>query len=221
MPAGLTVYNTSGTVQVDENWRNYGFRQIIPVSITSYTTSPPNPAGYNGMPYALTVSGSAALLVACVAENLIPVKLHQYYNGSSWTFNWVFMCEFAGTTVTETVKFYVFDTMDGTYSNVGLEVFNASGIRTFHSDAPVMKLGGIQTCNNGFNGTSGHSYAPIILQNPLCGYLFGGGYRCFFYCLRTSGSTISSSFVGPGNFGATAPYTNYGQYAAIDVTGLS
>lgn len=220
MVAGLTIYNTSSTVQVDENWRNYGLKQIIPATITAYYTSPPNPPGYSGMTYSISVSGTNALLIGCRSSTLVPVKLHQYYDGSVWTFSWVFMVPEASE-VTETVYFYVFDTMDGSYSNVGLEVFNASGQRVFHSDAPVMKLGGVQLCSSGFSGVSGRIYVPVILQNPLCGeFVFGVGYRCAFHCLRSSGSNISTTFVVPGAFGASGAYTNLGLYAAIDVTGL-
>lgn len=230
MSAGLTVYNTGNTVQIDENWKNYGFRQKIPVSATVYDTSPPNPAGFNGMPYTLTVSGSPQLLVACKASVLLPIKQHSYYSGGTWSLSWLFMRQpgMFGA-VSETVEFYVFDQMDGAYSNVGLEVFNAAGQRVFHSDAPVMKLGsasnpGIQGCNASFYGDSGRTYVPLILSNPFVSANIGGGmgYRHFSYGNRSMGSYITGE--GTPQLGAFASVV-YGAdipglYAAIDVTGL-
>ncbi|MGY6251752.1 hypothetical protein ACXIUS_30265, partial [Bosea thiooxidans] len=152
------MFNTGNTVQIDENWKNYGFRQTVPVSLTAYATSPPNPTGFNGATYTLTLTGSPQLLVACKASTLLPVKMHCYYDSGTWTMNWLFLPPFAGT-YSETVTFYVFDQMDSSFSNVGLEVFNASGERVYHSDAPVMRLGsdsnvGIQDCATGFTGDS-------------------------------------------------------------------
>lgn len=222
MTAGLTLFNDSGTVQIDQNWRNYGFRQRIPVTLTAYASSPPNPAGYNGNLSQLVVSGSPALLVACKASTLLPVKLHSYYSSGTWTFNWLFLSPDVAD-VTETVEFIIFDTMDGVYSNVGMEVFIDGGPRVFHSDAPVMKIGAVQGCHIGFTGSPGRSYVPLIMRNPVYGVDLGfpTGYRLSSHCLRVSGSSITSAPSGTlGAFGASGSYSNVGQYAAIDVTGL-
>lgn len=222
MPAGLTVFNDSGSVQVDENWKNYGFRNKFSVPITAYGTSPPNPAGYNGMPYGFTTPGSPQLLIACKASTLMPVKLHSYYDAGSWNFNYLMMPP-TQSTYSETVEFYVFDAMDSSYSNVGMEVFNAAGQRVYHTDAPVMKYGGVRACNSSFLGAPGRTYVPIILANPLVSVNMGGGIgnRLFSYGLRSVGSNIQSDgTIQLGAFGATAPYTVPGLYAAVDVTGL-
>lgn len=227
MPAGLTIFNDGGTVQIDENWKNYGFRQKIPVAVTSYDTSPPNPTGFNGATYQLAVAGSPQLLVACKAAVLLPVKLHSYYDGSTWYLNWLFLKQ-SGVfgAVGETVEFYVFDAMNSVYSNVGLEVFNAAGERVFHSDAPVMRLGGanvgIQPCNTAFSGDSGHVYVPLILTPPFVTANVGLGNRHFSYGNRSVGSNILAE--GTPQLGTTASLVGVvdlpGLYAAIDVTGL-
>lgn len=231
MPAGLTIYNTGNTVQVDENWKNYGFRQKFSVTATVYDTSPPNPAGFNGMPYSFSIAGSPQLLVACKAAVLLPVKQHSYYSGGSWNLNWLFMRQIGVTgTVSETVEFYVFDQMDSSYSNVGLEVFNAAGERVFHSDAPVMRVGsdsnpGFQGCNTYFYGDSGRTYVPLILSNPFVAANIGGGLgnRHFSYGNRSLGSVITGE--GTPQLGAFASLFSSadiaGLYAAIDVTDLS
>lgn len=227
MPAGLTVYNTGSTVQIDENWKNYGYRQKIPVTVTSYDTSPPNPAGFNGATYQLAVSGSPQLLVACKASDLLPVKQHSYYSSGTWYLNWIFMKQIGVFgAVSETVEFYVFDEMNSSYSNVGLEVFNASGERVYHSDAPVMRLGGasvgIQGCNVGFTGDSGRTYVPLILIPPFVSANVGSGNRHFSYGNRSVGSNILAE--GTPQLGSSGSLTVSvdlpGLYAAIDVTGL-
>lgn len=227
MTAGIRIVNEHSSVQIDENWKNYGFRQKFSATLTAYATSPPNPAGYNGAVYRVVVSGSPQLLVACRAATLMPVKMHCFYGGGTWTQNWLFLSPDL-TTVTETVDFYVFDAMAGTYSNVGIEIFNAAGERVFHSDAPVMKVGsaasaGVQPCNTGFSGDAGHDYVPLILANPYVAELYvGSGIRVSSYALRTSGSSISASRTGLlGAVDALGVADLPGLYAAIDVTGLS
>ncbi|PZU95632.1 MAG: hypothetical protein DI527_01075 [Chelatococcus sp.] len=222
MPAGLTIYNDSGTVQIDESWRNYGFKQRIPASI-SVNVPGSVPAGYNGQPYSMTVSGED-VLIACRAETLLPVLMHTYADGGSWTYNWLFMPPFIGATYSETVEFYVFDLLPmGGFSNVGLEVFNAAGQRVFHSDADMMKVRGIQGCDTGFSGVGGRSYVPLIARNPIYGVNMGfpTGNRLWSHCLRVSGSSIVTETRQLGSFGALGAYSNAGAYAAIDVTGLS
>lgn len=217
MPAGLTLYNTAGTVQIDQSWQNYGYRQKIPVTITAPWS------GIGAERYQLVVSGSAALLCACKAASLEPFKMHSFYDGANWTFNWyLFNPLDAAVDVTETVEFWIFDVLDGgSYSNVGMEVWIDGGPRVFHSDAPMMKIGAVQGCNNGFSFPSGKSFVPLIMRNPICGVAVGGvGYRLGAYCLRTSGAGITSRIRYNNSQGASGSYTNVGAYAAVDVTGL-
>lgn len=228
MPAGLTIYNDAGTVQIDENWKNYGFIQKIPVTITSYTSSPPNPAGWNGMPYQLVVSGSPQLLVGCKSATLQGIKQFSYYSAGTWYLNWLFMIPWwMGGPQTETVWFYVFDTMDGTYSNVGFEVFNAAGERVFHSGAPLMRLGGaspgIQPCNVPFIGDVGREYCPLILVPPfwVANISLTQGNRHFSWGNRSIANYITADETAQlGAMASLAVSALPGLYAAIDVTGL-
>lgn len=215
MPAGLTIYNDSGTVQIDESWENYGFRQVIDVPLS--ITNPPQ----EYITYSLVTPG-ADVLVACRAEGLRPVMMRSYFDGTNFTYNWAFFPRFIGETFSETVRFYVFDLMTGTYSNVGLEVFNASGNRVYHSDAGLMKVRDRLPGNVGFTGVSGRSYVPLIERNPVYAFDLGFpfGYRTASHSLRVSGSNITTDSVGGAGWGATGPYANNGSYAVIDVTGL-
>ena len=125
MPAGLTIINSFGTVQIDENWRNYGFRQKISMTIT---TSNIAGSGYpDKIAYSLVVSGTPALLVACRSPSQYPFRLHSYYSGGTWTINWLFAHDegdsgtYEPSTYTATVDFFIFDTLESAFSNVGLE----------------------------------------------------------------------------------------------------
>lgn len=226
MPAGLTVYNDSNTVQIDENWQNYGFRQKISITVT---TSNIVGSGYPSQyPYTLAVGGTQALLCACSSPSQYPFRLHSYYSGGVWTINWLFMHDegdsgtYEPSTYTATIDFYIFDTLESSYSNVGLEVFNASGQRVFHSDAPMMKIGAVQSCSSGFGWASGSEYAPLIMQIPAGGILISGaGLRSAQYCVRTTGNSINSKIYYNNSAGSLVSGVNTGLYAAIDVTGLS
>jgi|GEM_PF-4246303 len=221
MPAGLQVFNSFGTVQIDENWKNYGFRQIVPVS---FTLEPPIP-GQSAAPvdYTLTLSG-AAVLVAARSELLQVVAGGSLLSGTTWTFNWRIHPPPApapGASYSETVIFYVFDVpVSGGFSNVGLEVFNASGERVFHSDMDVMKIRSVQPCSSGFTGLSGRIYAPLIVLNPIKSTYTGSSYVLSSRALRASGSALTSSVVNvPGT--GFLEFGDEGLYAAVDVTGLS
>ncbi|MGX1786831.1 hypothetical protein ACWIGM_08850 [Bosea sp. NPDC055332] len=220
MTAGLQIINDVGTVQIDENWKNFGFRQRIPVSLSAgpVTGGPTDTA-----PYQLVVPGEAAL-VACRAEVLKPVMLHSYLSGGYWTYNWLFYPPFVSGTYTETVQFYVFDVpYENVFSNVGLEVFNGSGQRVFHSDMQTMKVpsgGDPRPCNSNFTGTSGRIYAPLIVINPIRAEFTGSAYRHSTRALRVSGESILSSNQDI-NSSTVGEFANEGLYMPIDVTDYS
>lgn len=212
MATGLKVYNDSGTVQIDENWRNYGFREKISVPITVLGS-----VGATDIP--IFASG-AEVLIGCRASQLLPFMKHSYFDAGSWTFNWMFR-NLTGSDITETVDFYIFDLMLGSYPDFGLKVFDASGNLVFHSSAPTMKIAGIQGCDAGFTGVPGRSYVPVITRAPYFGVNVGfpAGFRLYHHCLRTSGHVITSSVEPTGPNGASGAYSNPGQYAIINVTG--
>ncbi|TCR65439.1 hypothetical protein [Bosea sp. BK604] len=221
MADGLIVYNEFNTVQIDETWRNMGFREKRSVSVSVAATSPPVPAGYGGQPMAITVSGGEEVLVACRASALHPVMLHSYFDGGTWTFNWMFITNLVGEAVTETVDFYVFDILTGSYSDFGLKVYDASSRLVFDSSAPIIKAVRFLGCDTGFTGAPGRTYAPLIMRAPFFGVNLGlpAGNRLFAHCLRSSGNSITSAVKSLGAFGASGAYGNVGEYAVIDVTG--
>ncbi len=214
MPAGLQIVNAYGTVQIDENWKNYGFKQIIDVGISVVL-----PAGTPNVIYDLVVPGQMAM-VAFRASTFRGTILNSRFDGSNYIFKFLFEPPPAIGTVSETIRFYVFDVpQTGGLSNVGLEVFNAGGERVYHSDIDVMKIAAVLPCNVGFSGDPSRAYAPLIAIPPF--YKPGGTGNLWFWALLTSGHVITpleqiSRYVAPfSGAGGT------GLYAVIDVTGLS
>lgn len=223
MPAGLTIVNDFNTVQIDENWRNYGFKtKFSQVFTTSDDLGGPPPI----IDYGFSVSGTNALLCAVRSPVQEPFRLHSYFDGSTWTFNWKFLHDSGDVYVpgshTGTVDFFIFDVLDGGgFSNVGIEVFNAAGQRVYHSDMQVMRCEAIQPCTTPFSGPAGRSFAPLILRNPAGGTPVGGvGFRAAQYCVRCDGTNITSRRRYLSSSGTLITSVDPGLFAAIDVTGL-
>lgn len=225
MAVGLKIYNDAGTIQIDETWRNYGFRNKITLTVTTSNISgSPYP---QVVPYSLQVAGTPALIVACRSSSQFPFRLHSYYSGGFWHINWHFWHDegtsgsYEPSTYTGTVDFYIFDTLEGTFGNVGLRVLNASGQTVFHSDASVLKIAGVYACISDFGWFDGRSYAPIIMQIPAQGISVPGtGLRIGQFCLRTVGSLIQSRLIVNNTAGTSGIYSYNGLYAAVDVAGL-
>lgn len=215
MPAGIQIINDAYTVQIDENWKNYGFRQKIAVfqSITTPATTP-------FLTYTLVVPGRECQ-VAVKSSVFKVMAANSYFDGSNYYFHYLLIPPEATGTHSETIEFYVFDVpYTGAFSNVGLEVFNAAGERVFHSDMRPMKVAGVVGAAS-FTGTPGRVYVPLIAINPLTVLPLGFplGNRLHFYALQVFGHQIVSVLqVSP----YVSPYiwSNAGLYTPIDVTGL-
>jgi hypothetical protein len=214
MPAGLAILNDYGSVQIDENWKNWGFKQLIPMSVHI-----PASTNFLANVYSLSVAGDA-VLIAPVSQNLAVSVVRTEYSGGVWTYHFIILRQFIlSYEETETAYIYVFDAMPGSsFSNVGLEVFNALGQRVFHSDMNPLKARAVLPGSSGFSGTSGRTYAPLALTHtrhfdPVNGIQYWG--------LRSFGSYITAMEhnVAGGGFAGTS--VNDGLYAAVDVTGLS
>lgn len=219
MAFGIRVVGDSGAVQIDETWRNFELDEIRFASVTASYYDQDNVAGT----YSMTVAGEN-VMVACRAEQLCPVMLHSYFDGTNYTYNWMFFTDPAagGVTITETVKFYIFNLMPlSGYPSWGASVFDAAGKRVWHSDADLLKVGGKQSGYSSFSGASGRSFVPLIERNPIITKSVGGvGYRVRSMALRVSGSTIYPTEVGRPGWGASGTAGDGGSYAAIDVTGF-
>lgn len=140
MAAGLTVYNTAGTIQIDENYRNMMVAN----------------SGTNGTPTATNISWplcairSTSLVLAYNLTNTSTASYTVWGGGAGY--NW-----------------YVFDLRVTPSTNVGLQVFNGSGELIFDSGQKPMRIVDYFVFNNEseWNGVSrtypaGRTYAVII-----------------------------------------------------------
>lgn len=214
MDAGLIIYNDASTVQIDQNYRNFGFKQMIPVffditlpAVTPYRT------------YTLVVPGEKAM-VAVKASTFRVVMVNSWFDGTYYTYNYYLMPPTTSGYVSETVEFYVFDVIQsGAFSNVGMEVYNAASQVVFHSDMRPMKIAGFQYVSSTahvFTGTPGRTYVPLINTNPL----FVAAGRVNAWALRVvDHQIIPFEQITP----KSSPYgwSNNGSFTAIDVTGLA
>ncbi len=218
MPAGLNVFNTWGTIQVDENYRNYGFRNKFTVTMTDSGI-----AGQGVIEF--TTPGTPALLVACHCTAFFHHPGTTYYDGTNWRITFYYQNIFFGDNVTAPLDFYIFDVLETAFSNVGMEVFNASGQRVFHSDANLLRIGddggpAIQSGSSGSTGTPGRIYAPLIMLSTAHGVDFASPQadRVLFWMHRSDGHTILAREGGVILAPTLLIDGNAGLYAALDVT---
>ncbi|WP_375188418.1 hypothetical protein [Sphingobium yanoikuyae] len=144
MPYGLKVINTSGTVQVDETYRNLELISKTTISTSAHGSSGGS-AVMTGSHFTVTVTGGVNPIVAtaCSAEWVGLDGKGSSRSGSTFTFH--FYCSgAAGTSVTV----YVFDTPSTPStpsSNYGLEVKNAAGARCYNSGLKYLRVQDILT----------------------------------------------------------------------------
>lgn len=140
MAAGLTVYNSANTIQIDENYRN-----LMVLN-----------SGWNGTPTASGISWplcairSTSLALAYTLTSTSSVSYTVVGGGSGY--NW-----------------YVFDLANTPVSSVGLHVYNASGQLVYDSGRNPMRIVDYLVFNSEaeFNGATrtypaGRTYAVII-----------------------------------------------------------
>lgn len=140
MAAGLTVYNTAGTIQIDENYRNMMVAN----------------SGTNGAPTATNISWPL-----CAIRSTSLVLAFNLTNTSTATYT-----VWGGGTG---YSWYVFDLRVTPSTNVGLQVFNPTGELIFDSGQKPMRIVDYLVFNNEseWNGQTrtypaGRTYAVII-----------------------------------------------------------
>lgn len=77
---------------------------------------------------------------------------------SGGTYTWTFYSNLA---VSGTCEYFLFDQQPAAPSTFGLEVFNASGLRTFHSGKNIMRVKSVYTDLFNVNYADGRKYAVI------------------------------------------------------------
>lgn len=209
MPAGLTIYNDSGTVQIDESYKNLAFKERRAI-VLSHSF---------GRAIVDVVVAGPNIVMAMQSGQYAPTLINTDFDGTNWTYRWGF--EYDGTfSPGDTAYAYIFDVAQASSDTCGLEVYDASSVLVYNSNVRPLKIVSVQAHATPYTGTSGRVYVPLISEISVYTVISG---TFFFYAtlsLRSSGNSITSietAFgVSPGPVSPSA-----GTYAAIDVTGYT
>lgn len=204
MATGLKIYNDANTVQIDESYRNLCF-----VRKDAYYIS-------HGLGFAyvdITAVGPRACM--CIeSANYVPVLANLTFDGTQWIYRWGFYYLGGSYPVGDFIYAWIFDYLTSPPADtVGLKVWNASNEMVFHSAAKPLRIVATETHNNGYTGTGGRKYLPLVMQ----GAFYRVGSTNYSIGLQSSGNVITpqaailSTGLGPAG-------TLYGQYAIVDVT---
>lgn len=166
MPIGVRIFNTAGSVQIDQHYRNLAL-----ASASSVTTAP----AYSGASYStavVTLSGACLTLglrssVACCVE---------YVDRSGG--NWTFYIR-AASAAPVTVHYYAFDVIASMPTTPGLRVWDTSGNPVFHSSLKYMRVvdairGKSPTHYGDRVYDPGRTYAWVTSVSPLYSRTVGG-----------------------------------------------
>ena len=218
MSFGFVAYNDSGTYQADDTYANYAI-----TSSGTGTFATDYSFANTIVSCTITVTGVAPLIAYSCGSRMSQMTVSN--SGSTWSFYMTSKVAANGSTF----SYWIFDKADQATPSgtMGLEVFNASGVRVFHSHTKVLRVAGIGAGTY----TAGRTYATIQLtlgmaynETDISGV--GTNYRIN---LSFSGSSVSSNVVTLG----TSVYENYtttsitgdtysnataGLYIVIDVT---
>lgn len=214
MALGLFFKNDSGSIQIDENYKNVAFK--------SKSTLTLNGSGAGNF----TISGTSPVIAYRSSSGVVLV--HATSSGSDWTFY------FRGP-ASASITYYVFDEPSSDDSGAPFVVYNASGEPTFNSNERYMRV--VDFVETTVDGTSysqtetypsGKTYAVVCCHN--CRGVFSapkpfdpGKYLNNHYACasRYSGDSIVfehlSLQAGESTFGAN--YNPEGAHLVIDVTG--
>lgn len=163
MANGILVINDNGHVAIDENYKNLAVAQKV-----TGTTSSPETAWY-GSKITFSFTGSFPMIAWQCSEKI----MMQGFYESSGTWHFVMRCSGPPGTAYTLFVFAEISQAD-IYGDWGLEVWNAAGERTFHSDAKIARIAGSHSISLSADGsisyTAGREYATAMLR-PAATYL--------------------------------------------------
>lgn len=205
MATGIKIYNDSGTVQIDENYKN-----LVLIAKTSGTVSVPGTTGTGYVDWTVTAN------VACIAVVVWPetfMVLGSLVSGGTWTFRVQFYNN-PDTTGTCNYTLYAFGNPPTPTDTVGLKVLDASSNLIFHSQFKPLRILSVQTNLSSSSAPSGRIIAAMPLELSIYSSTSGGVES---NTLRCNGSLIQPLRISVVA-GAPVGTSRDGLYAAIDVT---
>lgn len=147
---GLKIYNTSGSVQIDQNYMNMGFKQKFTVNSTA---APSSHADKNFVYFSVIYSGEYPIIaVRCTdGSPVFPGALPGTPQGSNCSAGF-----YTTGTAARVLEVFVFDVLPvGTPTeNYGMAVYTAAGRLAFHTGMKPIKLKHALTVGHSTVGSS-------------------------------------------------------------------
>lgn len=205
MPAGFQSINDSGTVQIDDTYTSMNLVAAPTVTISGAGPGSAYPGSYWGE---VTIySPNPSLFIGNTSGYYVATISRVNVGTNAWTYKFV-----ANAAIS--IRVFAFDTAQWTSGNCGMQVFNASGVLTFDSSSPFMRMAAVYQISGAAGSSSfsipqdGRTYAAALsysrcsITGPGAGY-----YYWMSEWLSTTGSTITTSTQGPiYRFPANNPY---------------
>lgn len=216
MPAGITVYNTSNIVQVDETYRN-----LLLVASGQFTASAGNTssdAWYNQLgPVWARLTPQAIMMVRATVYPGLNLNVGSYRNGMK-------ICNFNYRTdaPAQTFQYYIFDNVNPAGNTQGFQVYTGGGVLVYDAyDYPLIP---IATVDTEFAGASG-----VLYSGPHSQLAYGSSGGGFYF--DNDGSFVEEDRIytyWSGNTLYQVPLHNVrqrgddplGQYGRIDQSGI-
>jgi len=207
------AFNDAGVLVLDSTSPVYVLKQKLLAQTFSVAA-----AGYPPRSLVqVTVPSSIAPLVAVAPIGSAQVALANVQtSGATRTFNLI-------APTGSQADIYVFDHSVGTPVNAGLEVYNAAGVRGFHSaEQPLRIAGGFSSAGGlgpGFTKVAGRNYATVLTGAGF-GFIFvrAGQWRPQCWAVRDAGTTINVAILTMSNTVASDQDQADIQYLVADVT---
>lgn len=207
MATGITIYNDSNTVQIDETYRN-----VCLITKQAYGLT----HSFGTVYVDVSTTGPRAL-VCMESANYVPFLANVTFDGTNWVWRWGFGYLGGAYPTSDTVYAWIFDYLVTPPSDtVGLKVLNASGETVYHSASKPLRIVTTLPHSSGYTGTTGRKYLPLIMANAYYTETIFPNTTGYTIGMQASGNVIGSMpfALSP----AVATTANYGQYAVVDVT---
>lgn len=205
MATGITIYNDSGTIQIDESYFN-----LVLIDKHTDTISTPVTTAYD-----YSVAGDVVAIAVKVWPETFTVTAATF-SGGVWTYRLSFFNN-PDTTGTCTFTVYAFGKAPTPTETVGLAVYDPAGAVIFHSQFKPLRVQAVVAGDSAYTGTAGRDLAVMVVQMPAYSTLVFPIVVLDTYSARVTGNAVQVIQTSIGTTTA-AGIARPGSYAAIDVT---
>lgn len=213
MTAGIQIFNSSNIVQVDENYRN--FLLVASGQFTASIANINSNAWWLQFQYIWTkLTSQAIMAVRTTTYPGLNLNIGSYRDGLK-------VCNFSFRTDQPPIpfQFYIYDNVPANNSNLGMQVFNASGQLVYDAQDYPLKV--VTAIDSEFGGlTYNGAHANLAYASSGGGYWFDCDgsdteeVRCYTHW---SGNTLVPNFLENIRDAGGDPL---GQYGRADQSGI-